>query len=331
MTTTLQNEFYEAIRVAQSILQNEIEWEDRYKKYAKDIVANIENINTIRGTFCEWSPLKLYLTTSSAKNTSKTVRFELRYLGQTVADLICKDSPKLDTCKYNDTNKRDFDCEVALTSADWKGKGAQEFRKHFKSRLTARNTNGKKANEEHRKESLLLTEFSKNKSKEKVLIGIQPVKIAKVRFPMPTPLSASDHKKVKYSGTYGGGIDILTRVRTKDKSINLCIMELKDENTKTEPPKEALKQAIAYTTFIRELLRSESGEEWWKLFGFRRKLPDKLVLLAACLMPSNANNDENFKNMQLNISDSKGDDKIVLHYLYFKEKNNEILAIDTSI
>lgn len=331
MTSELQNEFYESFREAQALLLNEKEWEDRYKKYAKDIAANIENLNAIRGTFCEWSPLKLYLTTSNAKNTSKTVRFELRYLGQTVADLICKDSPKLDTKKYDKTNKRDFDCEVALINADWKGKDAQEFRKHFKSRLTARNTSGKKANEEHRIESLLLTKFSKKKSKEKALIGIQPVKIAKVRFPMPTPLSASDHKKVKYSGAHGGGIDILTRVRTADKSINLCIMELKDENTKIEPPKDALKQAIAYATFIRELLRSESGEEWWKLFGFRRKLSDKLVLLAACVMPSNANNDETFKNMSLDICDEKGEDKIILHYLYFTEKDNEIIAIDTSL
>ena len=134
MISVLQDEFYEVVREAQALLQNENEQEDRYNKYAKDIIANIDNIISIRGTFCEWSPLKLYLTTSNAKNTSKTVRFELRFLGQTVADLICKDSPKLDTNKYNKTNKRDFDCEVALTNADWKGKGAQEFRKHFKSR-----------------------------------------------------------------------------------------------------------------------------------------------------------------------------------------------------
>ena len=331
MTSALQNEFYEAIREAQTLLQNENEWVDRYKKYAKDIAANIEYIKKIRGTFCEWSPLKLYLNTSNAKSTSKTVRFELRYLGQTVADLICKESPKLDTKKYDETNKRDFDCEVALTNADWKGKGAQDFRKHFKSRLTARNANGKKSNEEHRLESLLLTEFSKNKSKEKVLLGIQPVKIAKVRFPMPTPLSASKHNKVKYSGAFGGGIDILTRVRTADKSINLCIMELKDENTKKEPPKDAVKQAITYATFIRELLRSESGEEWWKIFGFRRKLPDELVLLAACVMPSIANDDKSFANLALDIYDNKGEDKILLHYLYFTEKNNEITGIDTSL
>jgi len=331
VTSELQNEFYEVIREAQTLLQNENEWESRYRKYSKDISANIDNIISIRGTFCEWSPLKLYLTTSNAKNTSKTVRFELRFLGQTVADLICKDSPKLDTNKYNETNKRDFDCEITLTNADWKGKGAQEFRKHFKSRLIARNTTGKKANEEHRIESLLLTEFSKNKSKDKMLIGIQPVKIAKVRFPMPTPLSASDHKKTKYSGAFGGGIDILTRRRTGDKSINLCIMELKDENTKKEPPKDAVKQAIAYTTFIRELLRSNSGEEWWKLFGFRRKLPDELVLLAVCVMPSNKNNDYNFANMTLDICDSKGDDKIILHYLYFTEVNNAIREIETSL
>ncbi len=63
-------------------------------------------------------------------------------------------------------------------------------------------------------------------------------------------------------------------------------MELKDENTAKEPLKDALKQAIAYTVFIRELLRSEAGLAWWRLFGFGGSIPDRLKLVAACVMPA---------------------------------------------
>ena len=144
---------------------------------------------------------------------------------------------------------------------------------------------------------------------------------------MPTPLSASNHNKTKHSGIHGGGIDILARVGTGGRATNLCIMELKDENTKKEPPLVALKQAVIYATFIRELIRSDSGQDWWKLFGFGGKVPRKLVLYAACVMPSNQNNDTSFKGMELDIIG----DTIKLHYLYFTELNNKIISIDTSL
>jgi hypothetical protein len=104
-------------------------------------------------------------------------------------------------------------------------------------------------------------------------------------------------------------------------------MELKDENVKSEPPKDAIKQAVAYATFIRELLRSNAGTSWWKLFGFSGKLPKQLVLFAACVMPSNLENDYSFKEMDLDIDG----DIIRLHYMYFTEENNKTISVDTSL
>jgi hypothetical protein len=165
-----------------------------------------------------------------------------------------------------------------------------------------------------------LTEFSKTKNKE--LQYIKPVTIGRVRFPMPTPISASKHKHVKYSGIHGGGIDILARTGTGGKSTRLCIMELKDKNDKREPPKDAMEQALAYATFIRELLRSDAGVKWWELFGFGgEKVPEPLELYAAIVMPFNDNNDYSFGNMELNIER----DIIKLHYIYyFTEEDGKI-------
>ena len=130
---------------------------------------------------------------------------------------------------------------------------------------------------------------------------------------------------LKYSGK-GGGIDILTRTGAGGKATRLCIMELKDENKKSEPPKDAMKQAVAYATFIRELLRSDAGEDWWKLFEFGGKIPRSLELYAACVMPSNDNNDYcSFRDMELNITEN---DTIKLHYLYFTEKKDGRITIE---
>jgi len=276
----------------------------------------------VRSSFREWSPLKVYLNITAAKQAQSSVSFELRYFGQTVADLKGKKDGKhkLNTTKdYERRNSRDFSCEICLSKADWDGKDAARFRKYFKNRKAGAN----KGNEEHRLQSLLLTEFSKTKNK--VLRNIKPVTIGGVRFPMPTPISASNHKKVEYcrkgSKGYSGGIDILARTGTGGKATRLCIIELKDENKKREPPKATMKQAIAYTTFIRELLRSEAGAGWWQVFGFRGKVPEPLELYAICVMRSDCNNnDYSFRDMELNIER----DIIKLHYLYFEEENNKI-------
>ena len=315
-----KSEFASVVEETRLLLKDNNEWRARYAVYAEKISGNLGFINSVRSSFREWSPLKVYLNTTSSKNANNSVNFELRYMGQTVARLTGKDNKlhKLSTKNYEKTNLRDFDCEIYLSEADWCGKDAANIRSYFKNRKGARKTGDNKKNEEHRLESLLLTEFSRIKNK--AIRRIKPVTISKVRFPMPTPISASNHKAIKYSGIKGGGIDILVRTGTGGKATRLCIMELKDENEKSEPPNDAVKQALAYATFIRELLRSDAGELWWKLFGFGGKIPEPLELYAACVMPSGIYNDYSFGNTELAIER----DTIKLHYLYFIEENNRI-------
>jgi len=221
---------------------------------------------------------------------------------------------------------RDFDCDLQLKRVDWTGPEASEFRKYFRDRKGPRKkADYNRGNEEHRLEGLWLTELLKDSSK--MLPYTKAVAIGKARFPMPTPIGASSHKAVKYSPGSRGGIDILARTGTGGANTYLCIMELKDQNVKSEPPKYALKQAIAYAAFIRELLRSDAGPQWWALFGYGGKVPKQLTLYAACVMPSVSNNDYTFKDMELDIDG----DIIKLHYVYFVEKNNKITEVDTSL
>lgn len=319
MKEVTKNEFMQVIEETRLLLKKNSEWRGRYASYAEEILRNIDTIKSVRSSFREWSPLRVYLNITSAKKAKDSVNFELRYMGQTVAKLIakrdkkCRLSTKESKTKLEETNLRDFECNIRLAASDWDSKDAAEFRRFFKNRKGARKADANKGNEEHRIESLLLTEFSKTKSKEKPLLGIQPVTIAKVRFPMATPISASRHRNVKYSGPHDGHVDILARTGTGGKATHLCIMELKDENTNNEPPKDAMEQAIAYATFIRELLRSDARGKWWKLFGFRGNVPEPLELYAVCVMPSNDNNDYSFGNMELSIER----DIIKLHHIYY--------------
>ena len=325
--------YQRAVNEAQEILlakENNTEWVKRYQGYCETILANLESIRNNKRRLREWTPLKFYLNVTNAKKAKHTTRFEVRYLGQTVAELTCNtDGITLSTKatkNYEANNLRDFGCDITLRNVKWAGKKAADFRAFFKNREPGRlSTENNKGNEEHRIESLLLSEFTK--SKGKALPNIKPITIEGLRFPMPTPISASEPGKIKYSGQHGGGIDIFARIGTGGKATYLCVIEVKDENIPAEPASHAIEQAVKYSVFIRELLRSEAGADWWKLFGFGGTIPNKLIVHAVCAMPDIADADTSFAGYRVLIDN----DEIHLNYIYFKEANNNIDSIRTSL
>lgn len=316
------------INNAQNILQSNPEWINRYEEYADILLANMGTIHSNRKKFNEFSPLYFYISTSKALNAKTKLSLDLRYRGQSVATLIAsKKGITLSTKSSDYNNKRDFDCDIKLDNEPWRTVKASEFRKYFKNRPNSRNDDKlNKSNEEHNVESLLLTEFSKSKSVDKPILNMQPINIGGIRFPMPTPLSASNHNELNYAkGKKGGGIDIFCRTG-RGRGTYLTVIEIKDENNKKEPPKDALKQAIQYAVFIQELLRSSSGDKWYKIFGFNGPIPKKLTIRAVCAMPDDFP-DQSFAKDIYNI----GGDIIKCHYIYFKYDGTRISDFQTSL
>jgi len=316
------NDFKQTIDQVRTLLKENNEWEKRYVDYAAKLLPNIEIIKVRKkGSFHQWAPLYLY---TSISRTKGNMSFDVRFQGQSVATINVKDDSVLISTKgFERNNLEHFGCKVVLVYESWRSEMASLFRQHFRS-ITSRNPDSGKKNNEHRIESLFLSELSKRSSANKLLLNIQPVRLADLRFQMATPLSAS--KNTNYSGPRGGGIDILARVGRGWRA-NLCIIELKDETTKAEPPAKAIHQGIAYATFIRELLRSKSGQDWYRIFGFGSILPRKLKLFVACVMPDSSNNDKTFLSENLEIEE----DILELHYIYFKENNNRLIDMETSI
>lgn len=320
-----------AIFEVQKLLSENSEWLIRYKGYAEKMKSNRIFLVDNRNKFYESRPLHFYITTSNAKNSKKLI-LDMRYGGQSVATLKANnENISITTNEKEDKNERDFGCDIKLDkNTKWGDTNASKFRSFFKNRDYSRNkTDKNKKNEEHYVEHLLLTEFSKRNGKYKHIIGIQPVKFCGIRFGMPTPISASDHKKLTYSYHKGGGIDILARTGGGKYSTFLTVIEVKDENKKEEPPKEALKQAIQYAVFIRELLRSEIGKDWYEIFGFRGEIPKKLTIRVACAMPYKDDNDMD-KSFEKSIYVIEND-KIECHYIYFKYDGKKLDHFETSL
>lgn len=324
--------YEDTIEKVKKLLVNDQEWKNRYAGYIDIILSNkSEIIKNARKKFNVPSQFTLHMSVSKANEVTKNVvKFDLRYHGHNIGCLkVNKETVELEAVKNNDIisamNKAGRVDEDKLEGKiNWDE--ASEFRTIYaKLEEDIQNNNAKLTkNKEHELESKLLKNFSKKSSDEKIICNIQPVTMLKesLFFQMPTPLKASNAKDgiIEYSAEKGGGIDILARIGS-GKNTHLAIIELKDKYEKNEPPEKAICQAIAYATFIRELLRSESGEKWWSFFGFGGDVPKSLKLFAIIAMPNSKNANKNFvydhdyNGINLSLD---GKDKLELGYIYLE-------------
>lgn len=302
------------------ILKSNDEWVNRYANYAEKIIKNSEKIALFKKSFREWKPLYLYMTVGHAKDSPYL--FSLRCQGQDVAKLNTHtkyDTPMLSVLgDLAKTNEKYFGIGSTLNNVAWRSPDARQFRKLFSTHskgLTAKSC-------EHALESIFLSELEKCNAKDKdvLLCGIRPVKIAGVaRFQMCTPLSASKSNSIVYATAQGGGIDVLARMG-RGGNTRLCVMELKDYY---EYPQQAMEQALAYAVFMQELLASESGADWLKIFGFSGNGKKQREIINVCaVMP----NGENAPFQPVQIKTEKG--ILELHYIYLNASWREHLIID---
>ena len=296
-----------------NLLNENKEWEDRYEKYIKEINTVLSNQKANYKKFRK--PEQLLRYSSVSRRDGKT--YDLRYEGQSVALVSCtRTGIRLEPNKDNASRFGFNKWEEKVKSWKWDDKRASEFRSHFKNR--AKETKNY-TQPEHRLESRMLDLFYRNKknSNQKKPFEIQPVQLYYSFFQMPTPIKASDHKKLpSYSKYKGGGIDILARVNGP----RLCVMELKDGNNNSESQSDAMGQAIAYAAFITRLLRSKSGQKWFDFFMRREKeptnggkVPENLEIDVITIMPDG--DTEEFRNEDLTLEDYST--TLHCHTLYF--------------
>ena len=313
-----QNEWQGIAEYVSTLLEDNQEWIDRYAGYAKVITDKEDDIMEMRRCFYQRKPLYVYSTISDATNAKtkrkNKIEYDLRFHGQSIASIIVENTEVslIETEEQHKNTESHFGFKYEKLHSgktDWDGLEARKFRQVFNGQ-TKKNLPGKSP--EHFLESKLLLEFSKKCGAGKYLHNIQPVKLAGAYFQMPTPLTASEDKP-KYSGRYGGGIDILSRVRCKGKK--LCVMELKDENKAGEPPEKAMQQVVAYAVFVAHLLRSKSRNNWYKIFGFKGNIPTGgLEIIASIIMPGEG---IGFEGLEIKLN--KLNTIITMRSLYFNE------------
>lgn len=293
----------ESIVATQKVLTfNREKWEKKYSEYLKGTIRQKQVIAERRSRFKKWGALNVYSSIGKAYKNSSS--FDIRYLGQSVGEISVNDREDvyLNITEEHDSRSRKYFAgypkAIMPGKHKWTSPTAAAFRRFFSQSV------GKQGHPEHRFENMLLKQFNKNCGKDKSITQIQPVTLVKdVFFQMPTPLTASKDR-IKYSENGKGGIDILARYKS------------------SEGPDRVILQALAYATFVVELIKTEYGDLFWDLCKIRNPQNRKLINVSILMPDPNDNSIPSFAGDEIAVPDS--DIRFKLHYMYFDKETVKI-------
>lgn len=291
----LLNEYQRWAETVQNVLRADTSWILQYKEYAESILGNDSHkkYSDARKKFHLSHPLHAYLTIGKIKEPSQKISFDLRYLGQSVGTIeVMNEDVMLSVSeKQAASNKKYFGClGEAFDYKAWdRSPEAKQFRAQFKNakKLAGAESSVNPYSVEHMVESALFSEFEKRRSATKTLKRIQPVSFAGARIHMKTAVTANRagiNDTISLSKT-GGEIDCLCRRTIQPGVSRFVAIEIKDENKPSESFNAAMKQAICYAVFLRELLRSEAGEGWKTILGMGKQYTETIAIDAVVAMP----------------------------------------------
>lgn len=278
-----------------------------------------EKIRSAKKQFHQWHPLRVYVSVGKAK--SNTAVFSLRFFGQEVAELVVENNKdvKLRLSKILSENNPKYFKNFTLKQGEysWNGKEAKMFRKFFKDLAANPEEKIKVRSDEHRVESKFIEEMLKGRGKfGRPDLEIQPVTLGGCPLQFPVPFS-SNKGKVEPGP---GHIDILARRKGKDNKVRLSVWELK----KPKAYGKAAAQAYIYALQLLYILRSERGNEWYKLFGFNRPVPKSLEIEAVVAITDDQRNHFDSDKKKFWKNEINGD-IIKLYAVYYREESNNIL------
>ena len=112
-----------------------------------------------------------------------------------------------------------------------------------------------KINEQTHTQAMLLSEFAKTSSYDKLLTGIQPIKYSNLYFHIPIILDTKEEH---------GYIELLTRTKVR----KLTLVETLTEDL---TPETVLANGTSKAIFLFNLLHSEQGQQWYKVLRVPRQ------------------------------------------------------------
>ena len=228
-----------------------------------------------------------------------------KYAGIDVATItITKDKTTISTETQDTSNKELFKCDIQLKDEDLKSIQAKRFLEYFKQDFKLKT----KLNKENH-EAMLLAEFSKTSSYDKMLTGIQPIKYGTLYYPIPIMMN---QKKMEH-------INILARTKVRKTSLIETIGEDQELDS-------ILTQATAKSVMLLNVLSGENGDRWYKMFGFHGAKPNHLTIKVCIAVPKSSKIKE-FEPFTIQTENGVLD----YRYLQFENDAERVTAIKTNV
>jgi len=302
--------------------ENKLGFEDKLSRWVSALNCGKDVSTLAKKEFRQWDPLKTYISVSKSNSNTRAI-YSMRFYGQEVANLIVKNKEVTLQLKGHARKNADwFGVVIKDGRYPWLSEEAKKFRACFKRVAQSKKGFPKVKIPEHRVETKFIAEMCKGTGKFRVSgIQIQPVMIAG-KFPLqvPVPISANTGKPKAGNGY----IDILARRKAEDNKVRLSVWELK----RPGEYKYAASQAYIYAyTLLLVLRQSNSKEEWYRLFGFKSRIPKSLTIEAVVAITRDQQ--ESFerekKRLEKDVPFAIGQDSIELYSAYYQEKADSII------
>ncbi len=298
----------ETITQAQKIIEQSKDWKQTYEEQAKTLTENKPLLDQFYKEVKEFERIQFYLVEVNP-TLPNIFTVQARYQGQPIATIkIAEDKTTVTTETHDERNKKTYNCDMQLKDNDLKKVETMRFLNFFNKEITPKG----KIDENLHTQAMLLAEFAKTSSATKLLTGIQPIRYSNLYYPIPIKLNPKEET---------GYIDILTRTKVR----KLTIIE---PITETQTPETVLANATSKAIFLLNLLHSEQGQQWYKIFGFHGRVTPHLTIKICLAVPKNLKSKaKEFEPFELRA----GADSIEYHYMTYDTNGAEITSIKTTL
>lgn len=297
------------IAQAQATIEQSKDWSKTYEEQAKILTEKKSLLDQFYKEVKQFEGIQFYLT--EAHPTQDNIfTVQARYQGQPIATIkIAEDKTTVTTTTYDESNKKNYNCDIQLKDNDLKTKETMQFLTFFNKEMKPKG----KINEQSHTQAMLLSEFAKTSSYDKLLTGIQPIKYSNLFYPIPIILDPKEEEH--------GYIDILTRTKIRKLTI---IEPLREDQT----PESVLANATSKAIFLLNLLHTEQGQQWYKIMGFHGRVTPHLTIKVCISVPKQLKAKcKEFEPYELRA----GTDSIEYHYMTYDTDGEKITSINTTL
>ena len=293
------------IEKSQKTIEQSKDWHIKYDKQVNAMLESRTLLDQfkIKRLTKEYSALQFYLNEITQPDL---ITITAKYKGNGIATItITKDTAQISTDTYEKSNKELFNIDTKLKNEDLNTIQTHKFLEHFNQDIKLKTKPNKET-----QESMLLAEFSKTTSYDKLLTGIQPIKYADtLYYQIPMTIGANP---TEY-------INILTRSKIRKTTLIECIEDGQDLDT-------ILAQATAKAVFLTNLLHTENGESIYRLMGYHGRLPNQITIKTCIAVPKNSKIKE-FEPFTI----QNGIDTLDYRYLQYENDQEQITSIKTNV